>query len=288
MDALIQVNDLANRQYLVGMPQLSLGSLSENWLLKECGNLHWAGIADANGLAVPEFVDIDGHKLYAAFTALRVRSAAFRLVKEHSRLLIQSRVARVSPVQHVSKHGIVSENREVGTVELISVFVRRRIKSDNRTVVRGTFKSAAGMARTRAELEFSELSRSMRRQDWSRYRGFLNNRNTILSAYEFTPCPSSDFNGADFLYFAQFQQIIDRACWGWSIGSEDHRPVMNREIFFYGNLNLGEKVLVTKIGEAIVNGTQELWCQMQRSSDSALIADVFLARSMVGGQRVRD
>jgi len=31
--------------YLLGMPHLSTGGLSKNWLLKECGHLHWLYLA---------------------------------------------------------------------------------------------------------------------------------------------------------------------------------------------------------------------------------------------------
>lgn len=32
-------------------------------------------------------------------------------------------------------------------------------------------------------------------------------------AIRFEPCPNSDFNGADFPYFASFQAFVDRAEW---------------------------------------------------------------------------
>ena len=56
---------------LTGMPQLSYGGLSENWLLKECGDRHWWNLAGQLGFANPNFHDALGNRLYAAFTAVR-------------------------------------------------------------------------------------------------------------------------------------------------------------------------------------------------------------------------
>ncbi|RXF72734.1 hypothetical protein EK403_13825, partial [Hansschlegelia zhihuaiae] len=78
------------------MPELCLGGLSETWLLKACGDLHWRLIADRAGRDVPEFRDADGRKAYAAFCALRSASLRLDAFDEHDVLELDSEIAAVS------------------------------------------------------------------------------------------------------------------------------------------------------------------------------------------------
>src|ERR1700722_768337 len=71
---------------VLGMPHLCMIGLSETWLLKECGHRHWFLLAEAAGLAAPDFRDPAGDPIYAAFLSVAVRDAAFDTVREHERL----------------------------------------------------------------------------------------------------------------------------------------------------------------------------------------------------------
>src|ERR1700722_9211049 len=93
----------------LGMPHLSLGGLSENWLLKECGNLHWLALASAHGMKRPDFRDGHGNRLYAAFTCVRVMDARFAAAKEHEALRISTSLSRISLAQHRSTHTVSIE-----------------------------------------------------------------------------------------------------------------------------------------------------------------------------------
>ena len=46
----------ARTDYVAGMPQLSYTGLSENWLLKTCGDLHWQGLAALAGVVPSKYV----------------------------------------------------------------------------------------------------------------------------------------------------------------------------------------------------------------------------------------
>lgn len=62
--------DVALREQIpVGMRMLSPSGLSEQWLLRTCGDIHWEMIAQALGQQDTVFHDAEGRAVYAAFCA---------------------------------------------------------------------------------------------------------------------------------------------------------------------------------------------------------------------------
>ena len=54
----------------VGMPQMALGCLSENWLLKELGDLHWETLCSSLQRSSNDLVDSQDRRLYATFVRI--------------------------------------------------------------------------------------------------------------------------------------------------------------------------------------------------------------------------
>ncbi|PMX90526.1 hypothetical protein C1X54_39295, partial [Pseudomonas sp. GW460-13] len=63
--------------------------------------------------------------------------------------------------------------------------------------------------------ELSLLARRFRCGDWRTHLGLDQARHRVCHTAEYLPCPCNDFNGADLLYFASFQAMVDRAEWQW-------------------------------------------------------------------------
>src|SRR4026208_1904067 len=61
---------------MVGMPQLGPYGLSENWLLRHFGDIHWRLISESLGTRSADLFDEDGNRLYASF--IRVTWTATR------------------------------------------------------------------------------------------------------------------------------------------------------------------------------------------------------------------
>ena len=64
----------SRRQTSVNMPQMALGGLSESWLLKEFGDIHWSMTCDALNSQSHELTDELGNRLYATFVRVRYES----------------------------------------------------------------------------------------------------------------------------------------------------------------------------------------------------------------------
>lgn len=264
---------------VLGMPHLSLGGLSETWLLKELGHRHWQLLARLAGRAVPEFRDAEGNPVYAAFCAVTIRDAAFGVLREHDELGIESRIARISRTQFASLHELRCRGRTVGRLELSSVFVKRGIPGRNRSVARVALDLFPEPAPVPGFGGAAALAARLRGGGWQEHFGFLREAGRVLQEMTIDPCPSQDFNGADFLYFAAFQTFIDRAEWKFFRLSPS--STLRRDILYYGNVEIGDRVVVQLMGKYGQPDSITHWCRIVRDLDDAHLADVFTQRSLV-------
>jgi probable biosynthetic protein (TIGR04099 family) len=258
---------------VLGMPHLSLGGLSETWLLKELGHRHWQLLALLAGRAVPEFRDAEGNPVYAAFCAVTIKDAAFGILREHDELSLESRIARISRTQFASLHELRCRGRSVGRVELSSVFVKRGIPGRNRSVARVALDLFPPATPAAGFGEAAALAARLRSGDWEVHFGFARVAGQVCREIVINPCPSQDFNGADFLYFAAFQSFVDRAEWEFfnlSISS-----TIARDLIYHGNVEIGDRVVVHLMGECRSVDRIAHWCRISRQIDGAPLADVF-------------
>lgn len=262
-------------RYTAGMPQLSSSGLSENWLLKECGHRHWLAIAQRQGQAVPEFRDAQGRKVYAAFTLVRVSQAQLERVEEHDAFTIATQCHPAGRTQYYSQHAVHLRSQQVARVEMLSVFVLRAQAGNNRSIVRAVMATPQATA---APSELAAAADAFVQRGRAR-RAAAGTGQAEVHASACTPCPHNDFNGADLLYFSSFQSMVDRAEWGW-IRSTDaaSRPtaLREREMVFYGNLDLGDAVHTSLHGELLHHHST-----LCRSSDGLRIAEVFTRKQTV-------
>ena len=259
-------------RYRAGMPQLSYTGLSENWLLKECGHRHWEALAAHAGRENPNFDDDNGGRSYAAFTAIRLQTSGLDSIDENDAFEIRSVLCRTGPVRHFSTHRIVGGDTQVAELAMSSAFVTRGKARNNRSVTRAALAALSGDVSPMPEraMQMTQLGKRLRSGDCGAIHGLAPCANEPI---EFLPCPNSDFNGADFLYFASFQAFVDRAEWQRHRFSEP--PIVaSRSLFYYGNIDVGDVLIVKLIGESQDERGLRHWTEVRRKSDGMKIADV--------------
>jgi len=255
--------------FLLGMPQLAMGGLSENWLWKECGHLHWMALAGHLGLEVPDFRDSLGRRIYAAFTAIRLREARFEAARENCRLEIETTIARLTDAQFASRHLVSVGAAPIAEIEMISAFVIRATPFDNRSITRAYPVAAVigpSEIRRHPVSSFHAIAQNFRRNQWERHCGFDRSNPQNMDEMSVRPCPLNDFNGADFLYFANFQLLIDKADWQWNQDYKRSSHTVSRDIFYRSNINVGETVTIRLCGrhDSRIESDQShksTWCQ---------------------------
>lgn len=263
----------------VGMPQLALNGLSELWLAKECGHRHWLMLAELFGQRVPDFRDSEGARLYATFTGLSLSGARLHHVEEHDRLDISGSIVRISRTQYLSIQTVHVNGRSIGTVTLQSVFLKRATEGDNLSVLRAFPHPAPRFVPVpTGESPFASLCQSFRRDSWEEHRNFRRDRRRPDGEVLIDPCPTADFNGAGFLYFAGFLAILDRADWALERTAGTGWVTTGRELFYYGNINPGDRLIVRRCGTDDEAHRRVRWFDILRESDGKRIADGFWRR----------
>jgi probable biosynthetic protein (TIGR04098 family) len=63
-------------EIVLGMPQMTLGGLSESWLFRHLGDLHWRLVGQALGVKPHEMQSGSGGRIFPAFNRVRVEGSA--------------------------------------------------------------------------------------------------------------------------------------------------------------------------------------------------------------------
>jgi probable biosynthetic protein (TIGR04099 family) len=268
------------QQITLGMPHLCMNGLSETWLVKECGHRHWSMLAAAAGLAAPDFRDPAGDPIYAAFLSVSIREAAFEQAHEHDRLLFNSRLARNSRTRFVSFHRLSVLGRPIGEIAMTSTFVRRAEKGRNHSVARIEVP-------TLREVEFNPEAAArtaevaaLRSNHWHRHLEFERSAARVIDRFIVDPCPSQDFNGADFLYFASYLAFVDRAEWAFFRPQAPFATTRRRDLIYRGNVDPGERVILTLLQFVRDAGSLGHWYRLEREPDSLVIGEAFTVRAL--------
>lgn len=219
-----------SEQITLGMAQLSPFGLSEQWLLRDCGDRHWGLIAEAIGGSMA-FRDEDGNAVYAAFCATSVSFEVSPKLGETAS--IHSSLFQVAPQRIGSEHLVVGSDGTLATVQMITCFLRHDETGSNRHLLRSGIGGLQHLPPAPESLiQFSEVARQAARDARSSTQGDL--------IFEYSPNPALDFNAVGLLYFPTFSKVTELA--------SPTQGVRKREVVYLGNVDLGDHIQVSKSG----------------------------------------
>lgn len=229
-----QTSGLEER-HVLGMAEMGYRGLSEQWLKRRAGDLHWQLIARAAGQREAVFTCSDGEPLYAAFCATSVKLARPELPRLGGELTLSADLYRVGHGRLSSLLTISADGVEVGRMVLVSMFVGRTAPGVNRSVVRRSPRALAmppeaPLAIRRVAEHSSVVAREIRNQVFM--RASLPERQRVL------PCPATDFNAAGLLYFPSYSALADRAL--FQAGEKHIGMLASRHVIYLGNVEPGE------------------------------------------------
>jgi probable biosynthetic protein (TIGR04098 family) len=293
------------RETVVHLPQTDATGLSENWLFKHCGEMHWDHLCAAlgvGGVNAEEMRDDAGRRLYPTFVAIRGRYESPLCsvqMDEHLRTSV-----KVCHFGRAFFHGIVTLDNAAARFELemLTTFVARNREGLNdlhqslpasKLVYRGEPAPAPP--------GILKLSQALRHGDLTDYdilghRFALNGPGMALSA-SYEPSPYTDYNGAGLLYFAAYPAISDTlerqliirhrlldGVGGLSEKGGDWAVLTStvaRDVFYYRNLDLGQRLTATlkrfdHVGRNII-----LHTSLAAEPDGATLADIFTAKRLI-------
>ena len=268
---------------ILGMPQLGVNGLSENWLLKEAGSMHWSLICHEVGQDASEIFDGFGNRLYASFIASELCSTALADFEEDERIELRTTIEQLSRLRFASTTKVrsLANPYRTATLSLSSIFMRRKHTNDNHSLASappclGGDTGGEDFSSTGQLASFIERNNKLR----DSAAGFLGRmQSSAARSIDYEICPLTDFNGAGLLYFANFQSIIDRC--EWSLFPEWRGQPMatrRRSISYLGNVNADDSLRLCFLPDAVGQANRAHDCLVFRKSDSKLVAVSSLER----------
>jgi probable biosynthetic protein (TIGR04099 family) len=222
-------------KHVLGMAEMGYRGLSEQWLKRRAGDLHWQLIARAMGQRDAVFTCSEGEPLYAAFCATSLQLSRPHLPRLGGEITLAADLYRVGHGRLASLLCITSDGDFMGRLILVSTFVGHSEPGINRSVVRRSPRALAmppeaPLAVRRIAEQASAITRDIR-SDGLKVTG-MSGAQTIL------PCPATDFNAAGLLYFPSYSALADRGL--FQAGEKHTRMVACRHVVYLGNVEPGE------------------------------------------------
>jgi probable biosynthetic protein (TIGR04099 family) len=266
----------------LGLPHLGLYGLSENWVLRECGDRHWNAIAVALDRPPERTFDRNGNRLYASICGLTIRGSIkeFRegdeveITAESSTFLSAFRYYSSQTVRNRSGAGTV-------TIELLSVFVQRKRSDDNKSLAPSRpFESA------RARRNFQIAGASVPGRNFSlrtRQNEFeIDDCSSQPFKHVYSPSPATDFNAAGLFYFAEYPTLIDRVEWLINRNVSLLRSeILERRISYVGSPNLGDDLSIEFFPLESPRGELRHVVRVFEASSKRLLARVHTTKKLV-------
>ena len=223
----------AQRLVPINMPQMAMSGLSESWLFKEVGDIHWAILTSSLGVSSRSIVDQAGDRLYATFTRIMYKSSvALAEYRENDNLLLSAAMTRFGAGMFFSSIQGKSESGHLG-FEIMSSFSKFGEKDNNLSLVRGQPSITA---------DFSIPSISPIPQfatDYRQIRASAIQDPIFTTAYELVP--NHDINGVGLLYFAAYPTIVD-ICLSRFFNPRRNWSVIERDCCYFANIDPSDPI----------------------------------------------
>lgn len=268
----------ACRSVLLNMPQMALGGLSESWLFKQAGDLHWEMICSGLRARSHELVDGVGDRLYSTFTRLRLEtSQPLVAFGENETLDMASTLSRFGQGIYFSGTKAVCHGKTV-QADVMSSFTKRGSLTNNTNLLKGQPIIPEGCAiPPQAEMPpFGVQYRARRALDPGPA--------LFETRYEIIPC--HDINGVGLLYFAAYPSISD-ICEIRYAGRGNRwacqTSTICRDICYFANCDIDDGILYRVHARRDAERWVDIESSLSRESDGRLMAYLVTRKALIDG-----
>jgi probable biosynthetic protein (TIGR04098 family) len=262
------------------MPQMSLHGLSETWLFKELGDLHWSMITDGLKVRTSEILDESGARLYATFCRVRFESTApLSRFSENEEIAIEGGMSRYGPGVFFSDIAIKGDGKSI-RARVMSSFSKRGVATSNVDLVKAglpVIPDACPIGKLEALPPFGSEYNARRNQAPGR----------PLYECDYAINPYQDINGVGLLYFAAYQSITDTCELTYaSKGTKwaQETSTSKRDIFYFANCDIDEKLIYRVHGRRDSDSGVDIESSISRSSDGVLMAYAITRKEFIGSR----
>jgi probable biosynthetic protein (TIGR04098 family) len=224
-------------QFMAGLPQLDVHTLSEDWALMTGLENHWRLLAESLGLRPSRWIDTQGDRMYGAVIALSTRFDLDDVVLEDDEIIAETTISSIRKPHALSRTEFFVDGKAKAHVDLLTSFIKRQQKGSNKK-----FSKVRDLW-TAENMNIGPIDDLLDRHH--RLKSHHDDGNIVQ---ETEVNRIQDFNTADFMYFKNFVRFAKAAEWKENRGAS---PRLNeaRECYFYGNADDGQ-LLHTKVGRS--------------------------------------
>jgi len=266
------------RDYHVNLPQMAAGGLSESWLFKEIGDLHWSQIGKGLGVPSSQVRDVGGSRLLATFTRVQVDSMVpLTAYVENEPIAIEGKISRYGSAMFFNDASVTGDGK-VTKLRVMSSFSKFGETATNMSLQPAQPHIAAdcGIPALSALPQFAEEYRLR--------------RNAAVAAplfeCEYTIAPCYDINGVGLLYFAAYPMINDICAGRYAGPSYVGFSTLRRDVFYFANCDADDTIIYRIHRWHATDGGIEAEESLTRKSDSALMAYSLTTKSLAGRRRL--
>jgi probable biosynthetic protein (TIGR04098 family) len=263
------------RNYALNMPQMALGGLSESWLFKEFGDMHWRMLATGLGRPSHLLQDEEGNRLYATFIRFQLEATCgLANFQENERVELDAVMSRYGAGMYFSD---ARASGQLGSIRarLASSFSRVEAEGSNTSLVKGLpqIPARCNIPATPELPEFVHDYRARRAQALGE----------SIFACEYEIIPSHDINGVGLLYFAAYPTINDICVTRYAGRSfATQYSTVQRDVFYYGNCDPDDLLLYRLHRWTADADTVDMEGSLSRKSDGNPIAGVVTRKVRIG------
>jgi probable biosynthetic protein (TIGR04098 family) len=264
------------RSYQLNMPQMALGGLSESWLFKELGDIHWRLITRGLGRPSHEIADANGERLYATFTRFRLDSSAgLAAYRENERIELEAQASRYGAGLYFSEVKVAGADRRL-RAELMSSFAKVGEAASNTSLLKGQpeIPPDCGIPAVGDLPAFASAYRERRTASLP----------APLFECEYEIVPSHDINGVGLLYFAAYPTINDICAARYAGRSlTASYSTQARDVFYFGNCDPDETLIFRLHRWDAADDRIEMEGSISRKSDGGLMAAIVTTKQAGAG-----
>lgn len=253
------------RVYSLNLPQMALSGLSEAWLFKEVGDMHWSLITDGLRMPSSQVKDSRGNRLYATFTCFQMHSTApLAAYVENETVAIDAKVSRYGSAMFFNNATVRGDGKSA-QIRIMSIFSKFGEVGANTSLLKGQPKLPPD-CEIPAVTELPEIGREYRAQRGAPFT-------PPIFECEYEIIPYHDINGVGLLYFAAYPIISDICAMRYAGRSVYAKfSTSSRQVFYFSNCDPDE-TLIYRIHRWRANEQSiELEDSISRKSDGVLMA----------------
>ena len=226
----------------MGLPQLDIHSLSEDWALAAGLEQTWLLLAESLGRRPSDWLDGQGERMYGAVMALSTRFDLIDIIREDDVVAVEAEIIAVRKPHALARITFSVGGKAKAEVQLLTSFIKRVQASSNKK-----------FSKVRDVWQAEDFKTDLIDDLLAQHHAAKSEMVAGKAAMDYEVNRIQDFNTADFLYFKNFVRIAKAGEWRENRG-QPTRLNSERICFYYGNVEDGEtiRVFVKRTGDHAV------------------------------------